>query len=256
MGPILNNTCRALVAALVMATVSGVVAEPPPELARWLAPQAWQKDSDGPIVSLGAPGQFDDTHIFAPAVVFEENRYSMWYCGSRDTREKRVFRLGLATSGEGKRFEKLAANPVFELKDGIHSVLTPALLRSGDGTVVREDGKLRMWFSSTAFGKTGLHTLHEARSGDGIHWSEPSAPLLENVYCPTVLKAPRGYEMWYSDVSKRPWVIRHATSDDGTAWKVSEGVVLQLSQPWEAEIVVYPTVLIVDGVYLMWYGSY
>jgi hypothetical protein len=29
-----------------------------------------------------------------------------------------------------------------------------------------------------------------------------------------------------------------------------------LSQPWEAEVLVYPTVLMVDGVYLMWYGSY
>jgi hypothetical protein len=32
--------------------------------------------------------------------------------------------------------------------------------------------------------------------------------------------------------------------------------VLHLSQPWEAEVLVYPTVIQVDGVYLMWYGSY
>jgi len=31
---------------------------------------------------------------------------------------------------------------------------------------------------------------------------------------------------------------------------------LVLSQSWEAEVLVYPTVLVIDGVYLMWYGSY
>ena len=47
---------------------------------------------------------------------------------------ERVFRLGLATSGDGKGFEKHAANPVFEYGNGKHSVLTPTLLRRTDGT--------------------------------------------------------------------------------------------------------------------------
>ena len=121
---------------------------------------------------------------------------------------------------------------------------------------LREDGKLRMWFSSATLGKSGLHTLHESRSADGIHWDEPSPALLENVYCPTVLKTERGYEMWFSDVSRRPWVIRHATSDDGNRWKVTPRPALVLSQSWEGEVLVYPTVFKVDGAYLMWYGSY
>src|SRR5690606_1145934 len=34
--------------------------------------------------------------------------------------------------------------------------------------VLREDGKLRMWFASTDFTDgSGLHTLHETRSADG-----------------------------------------------------------------------------------------
>jgi predicted GH43/DUF377 family glycosyl hydrolase len=80
--------------------------------------------------------------------------------------------------------------------------------------------------------------------------------LLENVYCPTVLKTGDGYQMWFSDVSRRPWIIRHAASGDGTQWKVTERPVLRLSQAWEAEVLVYPTVLKVDDAYLMWYGSY
>ncbi len=207
-------------------------------------------------MSLGKAGDFDDAHIFAPTVAYENDRFSLWYCGSRGTRVGRVFRLGLATSGDGKLFERYEHNPVLEFRDAEHSVLTPGLLHHGDGNVLREDGKLRMWLSSTAFGKTGLHTLHETTSADGIHWDEPSPVLLEHVYCPTVLKSDSGYQLWYVDVSKRPWVIRYAESPEGRQWKVREQPVLQLSQPWEAEIVVYPCVLKIDGVYLMWYGSY
>jgi predicted GH43/DUF377 family glycosyl hydrolase len=230
--------------------------EPPAKVARWFVPQAWQRDTEGPIVSLGADGQFDDRHTFAPAAVQEGGRFWLWYSGSRGSPGNRVFRLGLATSEDGRHFEKHAANPVLGFADQAHSVLTPTLLRGADGSVLREDGKLRLWFSSAMLGKSGLHTLHESRSSDGVEWSEPSAALKEHVYCPTVLKTGDRYQMWHSDVSRRPWVIRHATSDDGVRWTASERPALVLSQPWEAEVLVYPTVLMVDGVYLMWYGSY
>ena len=256
-------TCRAMTlcsrtcACWIVLAVFCAAAEPPAELSRWLASsQAWQRDVDGPIVSLGEEGQFDDQHIFAPAAALDGGKFHLWYSGSRGTPGNRVFRLGLATSDDGKQFAKHEANPVLAFADGKHSVLTPALLRNADGSLLRASGKLRMWFAAATLGQGGLHKLHEATSADGIHWSEPSAPLLDNAYCPSVLKTGRGYEMWYSDVSRRPWVIRHATSSDGQSWQVTERPALQLSQEWEAEVLVYPTVLIVDGVYLMWYGSY
>lgn len=248
---------RPAIAALVVSLfATGAWAQSPAELAKWLAPQAWQRDVDGPILSLGKEGDFDDQHIFAPAGIEERGQFSLWYCGSRGTPGNRVFRLGLATSGDGKKFAKAAGNPVYEFGDGKHSVLTPALLRTGDGRVLRENGKLRMWFAAATLGQGGLHTLHETTSEDGIHWQPPSPVLLENVYCPSVLKSDAGYEMWFSDVSRRPWVLRHATSTDGTKWQVNPRPVVQLSQPWEAEVLVYPTVLKEGGVYLMWYGSY
>lgn len=230
--------------------------EPPPEVARWFAPQAWQRDTAGPIVSLGKDGDFDDRHIFAPAIIQENGRFSLWYSGSQGTPGNRVFRLGLATSKDGREFQNHGAKPVLAFADQAHSVLTPAPLRSADGSVLRENGKLRMWFSSAKLGKSGLHTLHESHSSDGIQWDEPSPALQEHVYCPTILKTGDTYQMWYSDVSRRPWVLRHATSSDGHRWTADERPALVLSQPWEAEVLVYPTVLMVEDVYLMWYGSY
>ena len=229
----------------------------PDKLQRWFRPQKWQRDTDGPILSLGKKGQFDDTHIFAPAVIFEKDQYSLWYCGSRDTVKERVFRLGLSISKDGRQFTRFKGNPVFSFADGKRSVLTPTFLRSADGHVMRENGKLRMWFSATDFkDKSGLHTLHQSVSRDGIHWEKPSPAQLRHVYAPTIIKDGKIYKMWYTDVSRNPWAFRYATSSDGQTWKVSEKPVMQLNQKWERGRLFYPTVLKVDDVYLMWYGSY
>jgi hypothetical protein len=220
-----------------------------PELQQWLRPQTWVRDSDRPVVSLGAAGEFDDMHLFAPCMRLEDGLFRLWYCGSRGNLANRVFGLGLALSRNGRDFQKVDANPVFDFGDDKHSVLTPTLLR--------EDGKWRMWFSATDFadGK-GLHTLHESTSLDGIRWSAPSPALLSNVYAPTVLKVGETYQMWYARVGQDPWVIGHATSNDGRVWRETTTPVLTIDQPWEADRLFYPTVVRQNGVYLMWYGSY
>lgn len=228
-----------------------------PAIDRWLAPQEWRRDTDVPVVSLGAAGAFDELHIFAPCVMRERDTWSLWYCGSRGTVADRVFRLGLATSGDGRSFERHAASPVLDFGDGRRSILTPTLLAELDGTPIREQGRLRMWFSSTDFhDTTGLHTLHETTSEDGLRWETPSPALLEHVYAPSVLKDGDIYHLWYTDVAANPWLFRHAESRDGRSWTVDPSPVLRADQEWELGRLFYPTVRKVDGLYLMWYGSY
>lgn len=227
------------------------------ELERWLAPQAWIRDTSGPVLSLGKAGEFDDQHIFAPCASQAAGKSFLWYCGSRGTVEDRVFALGLATSSDGRVFERHPDRPVLKFADGRHSILTPSLLTDGNGNPIREGGNLRMWLSSTDFhDPTGLHTLHESVSIDGIHWSPPSEALLKGVYAPTVLKDGDRYRMWFTDVSRSPWLIRYAESADGKDWKVEPQPVLQVDQSWELARLFYPTVRSADGVLLMWYGSY
>jgi hypothetical protein len=91
---------------------------------------------------------------------------------------------------------------------------------------------------------------------DGIHWSSPSPALLKGVYAPTVLKDGDTYRLWYTDVSKSPWLIRYAESRDGRSWSVESEAVLKVDQEWELSRLFYPTVRKVDDVLLMWYGSY
>lgn len=234
-----------------------LAADPPAALTRWLQPQTWTKDVDAPVISLGKKNAFDDTHLFAPCVAFEKGKYSLWYSGSQGKVANRVFDLGLATSRDGKSFKKFENNPIYRFGDGKHSVLTATLLRNADGSVLRENGKLRMWFSSTHFaGGTGSHTLHETSSQDGVHWEKPSAAQLKNIYAPTILKDGDRYRMWYTDVAREPWVFRHASSKDGRAWMVDEKPILVVDQKWERGRLFYPTVVKCEGVYLIWYGSY
>src|SRR5262245_53524932 len=94
-----------------------IAADIDPALQRWLVAQEWVRDTEGPVVSLGAAGSFDDQHIFAPCVAREGGRFLLWYCGSRGTVEDRVFGLGMATGIDGRKFEKLANDPVLEFAD-------------------------------------------------------------------------------------------------------------------------------------------
>ena len=229
----------------------------PEDHARLLQPQDWERDSDGPVVSLGEPEDFDDTHVFAPLVAFENGRWSLWYCGSRGAVAERIFRLGLAVSDDGVTFKKTDDSPVYEFGDGKRSVLTPILLRSPDGAVLRENGSLRMWFAAADLTVPGgLHTLHETSSDDGVTWSSPSEAQLDNVYAPTIIREGDTYRMWYTDVSAESWVIRHAFSRDGKRWTVSPKPAVAIDQAWEKDRLFYPTVLKKDGFYIMWYGSY
>ena len=70
---------------------------------------------------------------------------------------------------------------------GRRSIVTPTVLHDTDAAPIRENGQLRMWFTSVDF-SDGVHRLHDAVSSDGLEWSAPSESLLENAYAPSVIK--------------------------------------------------------------------
>lgn len=223
----------------------------------WLAgPQVWRYDTEEPVLELGEAGAFDDTHVFAPCVYFEDGQYTMFYSGSQGAVADRVFRMGRAVSTDGVHFTK-DNGPVFEFGDGRHSILTPTLLRGENGAVLRENGRLQLWFASADMTQSGApHALYRSDSADGTTWTPPSAPLLENVYAPTIIRDGDRYRMWYTDVSGEPWVIRHADSPDGNAWRVTETPCIVIDQAWEKNRLFYPGVVKTGSTYVMWYGAY
>lgn len=123
------GTTLTLLALSVPALVVEGADDPPTELRPWLAEQQWRRDAKGPIVSLGESGEFDDTHIFAPLVARDKDRYLLWYCGSTGRVAERVFHLGHAVSDDGREFKKRRA-PVFSFPGGKRSILTTRPVRS------------------------------------------------------------------------------------------------------------------------------
>ena len=224
--------------------------------ADWIVDQNWVRDSESPCVSLGPQGDFDDMHIFAPCVACENGVYRMWYCGSRDDVAERVFRLGLAESADGVSFTR-RPEPALAFPDGRTSILTPALLRGEDGAVVREGGRLRMWFSATDFPSAdGVHTLHESTSEDGVSWTEPSPAQIEGIYAPSIVFHGGLYRLWFTDVTAEPWCFRYAESSDGRKWDVAQDPVMVIDQAWETSRLFYPYVIRTGGRWAMWYGAY
>ncbi len=257
---------RIFVAVIVVSAFDlSLVAQTPQEVEPWLGPQTWKRDVAGPVLELGPSGQFDDTHIFAPTVARENGKYWMWYCGSQGfahdlapqrTRDERMFRLGLATGDDWQTFSR-HAGPVLAMETPRLSILTPCLLRDASGAPLRENGLMRMWFTTATLGARGQpHAIQHATSADGIRWSDVSPIQLSRAYAPAVVKTPDGFALWYTEPGAYPWQIRHAHSNDGLTWQLTEQPVLKISQPWEHDLQIYPSVLYVDGVYLMWYASY
>ncbi len=72
----------------------------------------WQKDTlNNPILEPGNPGEWDDTFIFKPSIIFKDNIYYMWYTGTGGYYSQ--FRIGLATSPNGNNnWIKYPDNPV------------------------------------------------------------------------------------------------------------------------------------------------
>ena len=213
--------------------------------------QAWTRHPANPLLSL-RPGRFDSFHIHAPMVVKEGGRYRMWYSGS-DRTPNEYHRIGYAESRDGVTWERLD-EPVLVPGDPSGYFSVPAVLRTPDGEVLKQDGLYRMWFT----GHNLMCDLRTATSPDGIEWTLHSEePLRTDVYCPTIIFEGGLYRMWYTNLdADGAMAIFYADSTDGLEWSMRPGPVLRSTEPWEHRNVLYPFVLKRGGVYEMCYTSY
>lgn len=131
-----------IVSCMLIASIHGE--ELPEKLKSWLGSQSWERDTDGPILSLGETGRFDDTHIFAPVVIRGNNRYLMWY-GSYWTGRSSATATGFAVSLDGLKWYKHPCNPVLRPDPNrqweSHYVTSQSVMRL-------PDGRFRIWYAS------------------------------------------------------------------------------------------------------------
>lgn len=186
----------------------------------------WTRHPDNPILRLGPAGSWDDTILICQHILLdkEENVFKMWYVGGS---KAGVFGIGYATSPDGIRWTKHAANPVMVPTQPWEM----GTVLEGQ-TLLKEKGVYKMWYGAIALG-SDISNIGYATSNDGIHWTKlPSNPIITpaggaplewdgySVDTPDVLHDGRQYVMYYRGWRKKSGVsyIGKATSIDGLAW--------------------------------------
>ena len=204
--------------------------------ARAKASGQWTFLTEGPVLTPGARGEFDDFIIASPSVLRDvergTTRYRMWYRGCYFRGRDRGCAIGHATSADGIRWQK-TKGPVFEPAD------SAARSRLHGVTVVRSGDRYFMWYSVTSelFGSRQPSTFHLATSSDGLRWEAGGQVLAATERGPTPMEPSalhdgRQFHLWFSDSLRTfenddfelqpgaPFLM-HFTSPDGRSWQES-----------------------------------
>jgi hypothetical protein len=200
----------------------------------------------GEVTESARRDRFDAMAAFGVCVLRDGGRYLMWYTGwngddvlgpdgiARPTHG----RIGLATSGDGVRWTKVAGDAGAGAVLGLGPAGSADEQAAGQPFVLRDGTAYRMWYEAFD-GRTWR--IATARSADGRAWTregvalEPGGPEARDALGarnPVVLKRGGRWELWYQGrgaAAPSSHVLR-AVSDDGRRWTKLPGE-LQLDPP-------------------------
>ena len=216
---------------------------------------------NGPILTPGEPGSFDDSGTTPCAVVVSGHQTFLYYLGwNLGTTVPFRNSIGLAVSENGAGFHKHSKVPIMD-----RSEEDPLSLSYP--SVVEENGEFKMWYGTTRAWSYKeyemLHVLTNARSSDGIHWTRSGvdviAPSAQDEYAfsrPSVIKHGAKYRMWFS-VRGPYYRIGYAESPDGITWERDDSKfgLDRGDDDWENEMVEYPAVVSNGDSLFMFYNG-
>ncbi len=223
----------------------------------------WTKHPGNPVLNPGSPGEWDDSHVYHPDVLYHGTTYHMWYDG---VDAALTWRIGYATSLDGITWSKYD-NPATTAHPYAQSdpVLNPGSSGEWDDVYIDSPDVLydgttyHMWYS----GFDGMtRGVGYATSPDGITWSKyddpitTAAPYAESdpvlnpgpagewdyagVYSPGILHDGTTYHMWYDGVDAAlTWRIGYATNSYIDADFLSIKNAIEYADP-EDTILVHP----------------
>lgn len=206
------------------------------------------KHVGNPVLDIGVAGQWDDKGCGCFSVTDIKGRLHLYYMGAGTNNS---WRIGLATSGNGIRWQRSKSNPVLPQGPAgswdSNSVSMPYVLN--------DDGRLSMIYSGS--GKGGGFGL--ATSTDGVAWKrQGSAPVMRGIggsMDPCIRKFDGRFVMWYVGQQGKSFRIFQATSADGIAWTKNSQPVLPLGKKGEYDETSHagPVVLKVGDRYYMFH---
>ena len=213
----------------------------------------WRRYENNPVLSGNATAWYG-THLYLPRVLLVDDILHMWFFNWAD-------KVAHATSADGINWE-VTANPVLEGDVGTWDANMCAAVG-----VIHDGSQFTMWYLG---GNADGRAVGVAYSSDGITWDKAAEnPVFvpdENgwtsnlFYASSVVYNGAQYLMWYSGndgtVASRSG---RATSNDGIHWtnNSSSGPEIDAGESgsWNDLASFYPTVIIDQGQYKMWYNG-
>lgn len=228
------------------------------------AQTAWTKYEGNPVVDLGEPLSWDSGSLLRPFVIYDGEKYQMWFSGNKSGGASNARGIGYATSDDGVSWTKT---------DSINPVLNVGPPGSWDDAgifscSVHFDGTTyEMWYAGSDGSR---YRIGYATSANGISWTKADSvnPVLDvgpagtwdsaDIRYPWVLFEGTAYQMWYGGRRGSIWRIGHATSPDGLSWTKNEDNPVLDAGPagsWDDVHIAVPSVLHEGSVYEMFYGA-
>ena len=180
----------------------------------------WTMDPVNPVLTHGAPGEWDDSYVFDHSVIFDGILFHMWYAGGDGS-----FRQGgYATSPDGSAWTRHPGNPVLPV--GPPGSFDEFI--AGPASVILDGGTYKMWYTGCTFPPGALCQIGYAESADGTAWNKEPDPVLvpgnegdwdEVVGNPSVVRDGSTYHMLFAGQTDDTRIdIGYAYSGDGTHW--------------------------------------
>ncbi|MFH0816445.1 MAG: hypothetical protein V1934_06490 [Methanobacteriota archaeon] len=206
----------------------------------------------GVAIDYGEP--YAEFGVMFPFVMVDDSGlYHMWYAGYNGYKHTRILQ---ATSVDGWNWTKLGP----ELSSG--SVYDPDGVSNPrlhfDGT------QWHMWYSGSQWNPLRIWVCHAHKAALADPWIKDGIVLYNDAdydnnvaWAQYIVPNDNGYDMFYGGRSpdQYPGRICHASSADGLNW-TKTGIALDRTLPGESVMCDFPSVLVDDGVYKMWYTGY
>lgn len=229
--------------------------------------------SEGPILSLGEIGTFDQYGTYPMSVIEHAGRYRAYYAGW--TRCESVpfnTAIGVAESTDGgQTFTRLGPGPVLPYTPDEPFVISGPKIRRFDGKYYLYYIAGRKWILDDGRPEP-VYKIRMATSDDGLHWQKHGQDLLESRLgedeaqaSPDVIFSGGKYHMFFCYRQGRQYRekaggyrIGYASSNDGLRWQRDDqraGISVS-QQGWDSEMVSYPHVFQSDDrTYLFYLGN-
>jgi hypothetical protein len=172
----------------------------------------------GKTLPLGEDGTFDDFAVWAPDVIFHDERYHMFYTAFNNTRFNNSI-IGYAFSEDGVTWTKFEGNPILSGTEEFPKLQAPAVMLDGEQWVMYLDAGPNgnplneFVLRATALQPDGPWLLETTPVIDGraLTWDQRSQPV-------TLLRVEETYYLYYSGVGGTGPQMGLATSLDNKTW--------------------------------------